>query len=214
LLTTPVTVPSISKPTALTASRLVQLPSTSHVPPISSQSVPAPPLPITPARTPSASRQGSKSARAPPDPEKVQAALALLVQVGYPGVTEDDLGKLNPPDEYETELLVMAQVRGYFQVAYKVAARSFSKYGSLTNLGLQRVIDNVPAAIDLRFVRAVASELLPFLMKKFELGTANGAARCGMYLAEDPNLVAKRDELTARKKRLESVSAELHNFGL
>jgi len=106
------------------------------------------------------------------------------------------LGKLNPADEYETELLVMAQTRGYFQVAYK------------------RVIDNIPAVIDLQFVRAVAKELLPFLMKKFELGTANGAARCGMYLAEDESLVAKRDELTARKKRLDNVAAELYNFGL
>lgn len=51
-------------------------------------------------------------------------------------------------------------------------------------------------------------------MQKFELGTANGAARCGMYLAEDPGLVTKRDELTARKRRLDSVAAELYNFGL
>lgn len=81
-------------------------------------------------------------------------------------------------------------------------------------LVLQRVIDNVPALIDLRFVRAVASDLLPFLIEKFELGTANATARCGKYLAEDPNVVVRRDELLARKKRLESVAAELHDFGL
>ena len=33
----------------------------------------------------------------------------------------------------------------------------------------KRVIDYVPALIDLRFVRAAAKDLLPFLIQKFEL---------------------------------------------
>lgn len=40
--------------------------------------------------------------------------------MGDAGVRAEDLAKLNPPDEYETELRVMAEVRGYFQVSYKV----------------------------------------------------------------------------------------------
>lgn len=47
-------------------------------------------------------------------------ALSALAKLGYVGLTVDDLGKLNPPDEYEEELNVMAEVRAYFQVAYKV----------------------------------------------------------------------------------------------
>lgn len=47
-------------------------------------------------------------------------ALSALAKLGYVGLTVDDLGKLNPPDEYEEELHVMAEVRAYFQVAYKV----------------------------------------------------------------------------------------------
>lgn len=54
------------------------------------------------------------------DPEKLKEALAMLTGLGY-SVTEEDLGKLNPTDEYEIELKVMAEVRGYFQVAYKVS---------------------------------------------------------------------------------------------
>lgn len=46
--------------------------------------------------------------------------LANLTKLGYTGVSEVDLGKLNPPDIYEEELQVMAEVRAYFQVAYKV----------------------------------------------------------------------------------------------
>lgn len=52
--------------------------------------------------------------------ELIQETLANLTRLGYQGVKEDDLGKLNPPDIYEDELHVMAEVRAYFQVAYKV----------------------------------------------------------------------------------------------
>ncbi len=53
--------------------------------------------------------------------ELVQETLANLTRLGYQGVKEDDLGKLNPPDIYEDELHVMAEVRAYFQGAYKVS---------------------------------------------------------------------------------------------
>lgn len=47
----------------------------------------------------------------------------MLADIGHTGLNAEDLGKLNPPDEYETELRVMAEVRGYFQVSYKVRTR-------------------------------------------------------------------------------------------
>ena len=52
----------------------------------------------------------------------VRDALANLAKLGYHGLEEADLGKLNPPDVYEDELQLMAEVRAYFQVAYKVRA--------------------------------------------------------------------------------------------
>lgn len=51
----------------------------------------------------------------------MREALAILARIGYPGLKEEDLGRLNAPDEYQNELDVMAEVRGYFQVAYKVS---------------------------------------------------------------------------------------------
>jgi hypothetical protein len=54
------------------------------------------------------------------DPETVRLALSALASLGYTGLTEEDLPKLLQADEYETELRVMAEVRGYFQVSYKV----------------------------------------------------------------------------------------------
>jgi hypothetical protein len=65
-------------------------------------SLSAPPYPIPPM---------------PSTETKVQTASASLRECG---ITEGDLGELDPGDEYETELRVMAEVRGYFQVAYEV----------------------------------------------------------------------------------------------
>ncbi|TCD63213.1 hypothetical protein EIP91_005825 [Steccherinum ochraceum] len=133
----------------------------------------------------------------PSEHEKLVAeAMSALTKLGYTHITPEDLGKLVPPDVYEQEMDVMAEVRAYFQVAYK------------------RVIDNIPMAIDQSFLFAFAYALQPYLIKKLGLGTATSSQRCALYLAEDPNVVAEREELTARKKRLESVQTELYNFGL
>jgi hypothetical protein len=70
----------------------------------------------------SSSPPPSISAAAVPDSEKINGALALLAELGYPGVTLDDFGKLRPVDEFETEIKVMSEVRGYFQVRWFLAA--------------------------------------------------------------------------------------------
>lgn len=52
-------------------------------------------------------------------------ALAALARLGFSGISAEDFGMLNPPDEYEKEMELMAEVRAYFQVSYKVC-----NYGS------------------------------------------------------------------------------------
>ncbi|KAH7928503.1 hypothetical protein BV22DRAFT_199383 [Leucogyrophana mollusca] len=131
-----------------------------------------------------------------PDPGAVEEVLAGLNKLGYHGITYEDLARLLPPDEYETELRVMAEVRGYFQVAYK------------------RVIDTIPSLLDLLFVKAVGKALQSYLITKLGIGTANSSERLAMYVAEDPHVVSLREELIAKKKRLEVVEVELRNFGL
>ncbi|KAJ8474633.1 hypothetical protein ONZ51_g7084 [Trametes cubensis] len=140
-----------------------------------------------------------------PDPRQVEdnekevllnEALAVLAKLGYTGLTEEDLGKLNKTDEYDEELHLMAEVRAYFQVAYK------------------RVIDYVPLAIDHSFLYAFSERLRERLFERLGLGGANASERCTGYIAEDPGIVAQRDELTSKKKRLENVQRALFNFGL
>ncbi|KAJ8092575.1 hypothetical protein PM082_006900 [Marasmius tenuissimus] len=128
--------------------------------------------------------------------EDANELLAMLAKHGYYVSSLDDLAKLKPGDEYETELLVMAEVRGYFQVSYK------------------RIIDNIPGLIDLRFLKELGKELQPFLVKQLGLGTAAANEKCAEYLTEDRMIIAKRNELEARQARLESVQGELNNFQL
>jgi hypothetical protein len=66
------------------------------------------------------SASGLQASSTPVYPNKINSALALLADVGYPGVTAEDLGKLRPVDEFAAEIAVMSEVRGYFQCAYKV----------------------------------------------------------------------------------------------
>ncbi|EIW56258.1 uncharacterized protein TRAVEDRAFT_49098 [Trametes versicolor FP-101664 SS1] len=132
---------------------------------------------------------------APKEKETLLSALAELTRLGYP-VKEDDLGKLNPPDEYQEELEVMAEVRAYFQVSYK------------------RIIDYIPLSIDQHFLYALAERLQGVLIEKLGLGSAKADARCAQYVAEDPHINAQRAELLAKKKKLESVQRALFNFGL
>lgn len=52
---------------------------------------------------------------------KAKEAITLLRSIGYPLESEHDLVKLAEPDIYEREIIVGAEVRAYWQVAYKVA---------------------------------------------------------------------------------------------
>lgn len=76
------------------------------------------------------------------------------------------------------------------------------------------MIDYVPMIIDNKFLRAFARELQAHLIRHLGLGAADAVARCAAYLEEDPLTVAKREELLARKKRLENVQEELLRFGI
>ncbi|KAK7044850.1 P-loop containing nucleoside triphosphate hydrolase protein [Favolaschia claudopus] len=126
------------------------------------------------------------------DAEKINNVLAQLADLGYTGITADDFGKLRQADQFETEIAVMSEVRGYFQ----------------------RVIDIIPQLIDSLFLRTLAASLQGELISEFGLGGENATAVCAALLEEDPALVAKREELLARSRRLEKVQGQLREFGL
>ncbi|TFY54871.1 hypothetical protein EVG20_g9535 [Dentipellis fragilis] len=125
-----------------------------------------------------------------PSQQHIAAALQYLTAAGYSGLKAEDLGKLHPADEYENEMRIMAEVRSFFQVSYK------------------RITDYVPMLIDLK----VMTDIHAFLISEMKLVGQGAEERCAKYLAEDPEVVARREEIMARRTTLENVQKELNNF--
>ena len=60
--------------------------------------------------------------RSPNDDDNTAHAIRLLQALGYDLKGVVDFDRLRPSDEYEQELIVAAEVRAYFQVAYEVSS--------------------------------------------------------------------------------------------
>ncbi|KAI0324481.1 hypothetical protein GY45DRAFT_1262750 [Cubamyces sp. BRFM 1775] len=99
-------------------------------------------------------------------------------------------------DAYEDELTLMAEIRAYFDISSK------------------RLIDYIPQAIDEHLLYAFGEALLETLVEKLGLTIEDAGARCARYLAEDPDIAARREVLLAKKQRLDKVHKELYNLGL
>jgi hypothetical protein len=57
--------------------------------------------------------------------------LRFLADAGYAGLRVSDLARLLPPDSFEEELVVMADVRAYYHVAYKVSLAHHLRFNAL-----------------------------------------------------------------------------------
>lgn len=57
------------------------------------------------------------------------SALNALWALGYKRLSVHDLARLHPPDAFEEELIVMADVRAYFQVSFKVRFSGYKMSG-------------------------------------------------------------------------------------
>lgn len=89
----------------------------------------------TPAESVIASEDGEYYRYDVPEPVEStseRTALAALAKLGYSGLTVETLARLHPPDRHAEELAVMADVRAYFQIAYKVGR--FSDWPRSTGL--------------------------------------------------------------------------------
>ncbi|KIJ12489.1 hypothetical protein PAXINDRAFT_171186 [Paxillus involutus ATCC 200175] len=131
--------------------------------------------------------------------DEVTNALYYLTQAGYSGLTADDLNRLRPynPNDFEDELIVMADVRAYFHVAYK------------------RIIDHIPLKIEHSLHQALAGKVSVTLLQSLIVDTtAQGdfAERMKELVSEDPAIALKRDHLQARRARLQDYKRKLMNF--
>jgi thymidylate synthase ThyX len=58
-------------------------------------------------------------------------ALRALAEAGFAGLRVSDLARLLPPDSFEEELVVMADVRAYYHVAYKASLAHHLRFNAL-----------------------------------------------------------------------------------
>jgi hypothetical protein len=120
-----------------------------------------------------------------------QNALSSLYSAGHKSVTADDLSSILTPHQYREELLIMAKVRAYFQVAYK------------------RIIDYIPLAIEHELNQALANRLQESLFKDL---IKEPRERLEELLCEDPVVASKRKFLQGRVKTLGEMQIKLANF--
>lgn len=78
---------------------------------------------------------------------------------------------------------------------------------------IQRIIDNVPRTIDHDCLQALANTINETLVKDLGVGDTTATSRLRGYFAEDPETSILRDELQAKKTRLEEIMLKLNNFG-
>ncbi|KAG2148928.1 P-loop containing nucleoside triphosphate hydrolase protein [Suillus clintonianus] len=124
-------------------------------------------------------------------------ALRALAEAGYVGLTVANLSRLLPPEPYEKELIVMADVRAYYQVAYK------------------RVIDHIPLTIEHALHHALAEQLSQSLLTSLLTDVASGpnfSERMNELVSEDASIAQKRASLSSRKQRLSDIRRRLMTF--
>ncbi|KAG1792765.1 P-loop containing nucleoside triphosphate hydrolase protein [Suillus plorans] len=125
-------------------------------------------------------------------------ALRALAEAGYTNLSIPDLARLLPPDSREKELIVMADVRAYYHVAYK------------------RVIDHIPLTIEHALHHALAEQLSQSLLTSLLTDVASGSnfsERMNELVSEDPSVAQKRASLSTRKQRLSDIRRRLVTFG-
>ncbi|KAH7883417.1 P-loop containing nucleoside triphosphate hydrolase protein, partial [Phlebopus sp. FC_14] len=121
-------------------------------------------------------------------------ALRALAQLGYGGLSVNDLARLLPPDaRFEQELIVMADVRAYFHVAYK------------------RIIDHIPLKIEHALHHALADKLSVSLLQNLVVN-GDSADRMRELVSEDPAIAKRRANLQAKKDRLMDIRRRLMAF--
>jgi hypothetical protein len=120
----------------------------------------------------------------------VSEAMSSLAKLGFRSIDASSLVALLPPDPMEPAIGIMADVRAYFQVAYK------------------RFIDNVPMGIDRTLLRGVMVDLGTTLLDGLAINGPTAFERCRRLLSEPEDIIERRSELEKRRQRLLSAQRE------
>jgi len=120
----------------------------------------------------------------------INTAISQLQALGISPLTAQDFIKLLHTSDVNPGLEIMAEVRAYFEVAYK------------------RFTDNVPKQIDTDFIRETDREL--DLAMRWELDLSERS--CRRYLQEPEEIIRRREEYDGKKFQLESAKQRLAEY--
>ena len=153
-----------------------------------------------------------------PDDLATEARQALSSALAGGGLPTNlaNLARLFPVDSYEEELITMAKTRAYFQISFKVGCCSRRALASAADRisSPQRIIDDIPRAIDADFVRPLAQALLKRLVEGLGIHQDGGADAARAWLAESQEVAMEREELGRNKELLEKARQSLSSFGM
>ncbi|KAF5317369.1 hypothetical protein D9611_003615 [Ephemerocybe angulata] len=133
------------------------------------------------------------------DPENVHGVskvLTGLTEMGIAGREPEDIYNILPPDEMTPAIVIMADVRAYFQVAYK------------------RFADNIPLAIDYELVQGIERDVLKIIYGRLGINGPDGQRIAEELAQESAQVADKREDLVKKLERLKVASSELLELGL
>ncbi|KAH9938880.1 P-loop containing nucleoside triphosphate hydrolase protein [Epithele typhae] len=110
------------------------------------------------------------------------------------GIYSTDFRRLLPVDEYKDEILVMAEVRAFFHIAYK------------------RIIDHIPTRIQHDFVQKFADGLQGRLLTELAVDAPESLKRFESWMEEDPEIAVTRKRLTERMEKLIHIQTQLEEY--
>jgi hypothetical protein len=120
--------------------------------------------------------------------------LTILSAHGYDIHSERYLKRLDDPDEFEAELIVISQVLAYFDLSSK------------------RIIDVIPMIFEKVFAQHFSDELSKVLTVELELVGERGLENCARYAQEEPAVRVKREDLTRQRVILERALEVIARF--
>jgi len=162
-----------------------------------------------------AEAEGSAEPFQPMDPQlqAITRVLSGLAEMGFQGLTASDLVKLLPPDEMEPALIIMADVRAYFQG--KSTSAFFVAYNLWSLIvAYKRFTDLIPMTIDKELVMGMQKGALDALYTSLGIKSKDGYLICQELAQESPQIADRRAELVKKLERLEVANQQLLNMGM
>ena len=140
--------------------------------------------------------------------------MAGLAEIGMSGITTEQLPRLLPSDRMGPALVIMVDVRAYFQgksliILFYLKWLEIFLYSCCCSVAYKRFADNIPLAIDVELVRGVERGILKELYSKLGVNGEDGARICRELAQESPQVSDKRADLRKKLERLEIASSQL-----